>query len=398
MGSECSSCTRALEEQDNVWIFEDFGKPANQNNGRASQLNKARNDQSYFTLKEMINQHPENYQKIEVIKSHMLAYKDRKIYNAMKSKLKEKQTYFTSDELHETLSKTEGLKDKKIIIKTHVYESKATYTGEWLGGFRHGKGKMVWKDGVSYEGNWVFGFAEGEGELKYPNGDYAKGTYMYNKLNGKGEIHTTETGYTYTGNFEDDLQSGQGKETWADGTSYEGLYEMGKKEKFGHFKWRGGTFYIGEWKDNKIHGLGIYSWSDGRRFYGEWKNFKMNGFGFFTWRDGKKFIGEYKNDKKYNFGVWWDVNNNKYEGFWDKGMREGLGKFINADGSFKIGYWKNNNISEVFQDEKEIAAKLGEIDSHKEEINKKVEIVIQSIKLLFEKMAPNISLKILGIN
>jgi len=49
-------------------------------------------------------------------------------------------------------------KDQKKTME-YVYKcSGATYKGEWLGSFRHGKGKMNWMDGASFEGNWDYGF------------------------------------------------------------------------------------------------------------------------------------------------------------------------------------------------------------------------------------------------
>jgi hypothetical protein len=45
----------------------------------------------------------------------------------------------------------------KIIFKEYTYKSGAKYKGEWLGGFRHGKGTMTWPDSASYEGDWVLG-------------------------------------------------------------------------------------------------------------------------------------------------------------------------------------------------------------------------------------------------
>ena len=44
-------------------------------------------------------------------------------------------------------------------------ESGATYSGQWLGGFRHGKGKITFTDGAVYEGDWNLGHAQGEGKF-----------------------------------------------------------------------------------------------------------------------------------------------------------------------------------------------------------------------------------------
>lgn len=40
-------------------------------------------------------------------------------------------------------------------IGEHTYaKTGAKYEGQWLGGFRHGQGKMTFKDGATYEGEW----------------------------------------------------------------------------------------------------------------------------------------------------------------------------------------------------------------------------------------------------
>ena len=43
----------------------------------------------------------------------------------------------------------------------------AKYEGQWLGGFRHGKGRMKFADGAVYEGDWYLGHALGEGKFTH---------------------------------------------------------------------------------------------------------------------------------------------------------------------------------------------------------------------------------------
>ncbi len=64
--------------------------------------------------------------------------------------------YFTEEECKETLYGVfKGNTEKtKLIIKTYKYKNGAVFNGEWLGGFRHGKGTMKWPDGAMYEGEW----------------------------------------------------------------------------------------------------------------------------------------------------------------------------------------------------------------------------------------------------
>eukprot|EP00971_Amphidinium_carterae_P186131 3694804-Amphidinium_carterae.1 len=41
--------------------------------------------------------------------------------------------------------------------------SGGTYTGEWQGNVRHGRGVQVWPDGARYEGQWEEDKAHGHG-------------------------------------------------------------------------------------------------------------------------------------------------------------------------------------------------------------------------------------------
>jgi hypothetical protein len=80
--------------------------------------------------------------------------------------------YFTVDENRETLSKTKIYNPRaKPVVKNHSYKTGSSYQGEWLGGFRHGKGTMVWQDGAKYEGEWNLGYANGNGTFYHIDGD-----------------------------------------------------------------------------------------------------------------------------------------------------------------------------------------------------------------------------------
>jgi hypothetical protein len=150
-------------------------------------------------------------EKIINLQSLIRKYKHRKIYKAILEKYRSKQAYFSFEEIRETLGKSR-LKDLQVKEMSYTYNSGAIYSGQWLGGFRHGRGLMKWKDGTYYEGEWNLGYAEGKGMLVYINGDFLKGDFMYNKLNGYGECFNNELGYEYKGYWENDLQCGQGKE------------------------------------------------------------------------------------------------------------------------------------------------------------------------------------------
>lgn len=61
--------------------------------------------------------------------------------------------YFLKAELMETVTDKVFKPDqKKEVRATYTYKTGAEYTGEWMGGFRHGIGSMQWSDGASYQG------------------------------------------------------------------------------------------------------------------------------------------------------------------------------------------------------------------------------------------------------
>lgn len=389
MGNECSACNKdSQSKEQEIYLIK-----THMRNDRKENLERVKSETKFFTVKEIINQNPEMYNKLQKIKSYLIGYKERKCYQAILKKYRESELYFKFEELYETIQHGTKFSNEKR-YQLYTYKTKAVYDGEWLGGFRHFHGKMTWPNGVEYEGEWAFGFAEGQGKITYPNGDYMEGFFRYNKLNGEGKLHNADTGYDYIGNWENDQQSGKGKETWPDGSSYEGSYELGKKEGVGIYKWIDGTYYVGEWKDNKIHGLGIYDWSDGRRYIGEWKNSKMNGKGVFLWKDGRQYVGEYKDDKKNGFGIFLlDARNKKYEGFWENGVRSKLGKYTKEDKSYQLGNWSDNQLKDKITDENEVGNKLAEIDNYITETNASVDIVIESIKILFKNQMPDFNVE-----
>ena len=102
--------------------------------------------------------------------------------------MKVKKKYFLDEEYWETISKINKLrKDQNLVRKEYNYNcSKAKYTGEFLGGFRHGKGIMAWADGAIYEGEWNYGKAEGNGKFIHIKGEIYEGRWFNDKAQGKG--------------------------------------------------------------------------------------------------------------------------------------------------------------------------------------------------------------------
>merc|ERR1719499_2869632 len=52
-----------------------------------------------------------------------------------------------------------------------IFDTGATYTGEWVGTQRDGQGSQVWADGARYEGQWKEDKAHGRGRFTHSDGD-----------------------------------------------------------------------------------------------------------------------------------------------------------------------------------------------------------------------------------
>ena len=107
---------------------------------------------------------------------------------------------------------------EQLEVRVHRYRtSGATYDGQWLGGLRHGRGVMSFKDGTTYEGTWYLGYAHGYGKFTQVKGETYEGEWAYNMYHGKG-MSTHVNFFVYEGQFRKGIMQGIGKETYPDGT------------------------------------------------------------------------------------------------------------------------------------------------------------------------------------
>jgi hypothetical protein len=133
-------------------------------------------------------------------------------------------------------------------LRKHVYQSGATYEGEWLGGLRHGQGTMQWPDGTIFTGTWQYNAVYGEGmikEIDCQGEDEYHGHWHNNMFHGKG-IYVNKDG-RFEGTWFKGKENGQGKMTWSNGSCFEGNYVTGVICGFGVYKWPDGTYYKGLW-------------------------------------------------------------------------------------------------------------------------------------------------------
>lgn len=108
-----------------------------------------------------------------------------RIFKAMKEeKLKRElidSLYFTAKEERETIVKDRKIGDNwrgegKLEKRTHVYETTgAVYEGTWIGGLRHGQGKITYPDNAVYTGQWSYNHPGPHGQMVFPDGRVYEG-------------------------------------------------------------------------------------------------------------------------------------------------------------------------------------------------------------------------------
>lgn len=149
--------------------------------------------------------------KVQAFIRSFLCRKEYTELKMMRNKYIKFTKYFSQYEVQETISKKRFNPND---FKEHTYtyrKTGAVYDGQWIGGLRHGQGKMLWKDGASYSGNWVYGYAEGKGTFIDCLGNTYNGDFYMNMAHGNGTYTNTE-GSTYKGQWQFDRQHGQGYE------------------------------------------------------------------------------------------------------------------------------------------------------------------------------------------
>ncbi|CAH2033577.1 unnamed protein product [Thlaspi arvense] len=164
------------------------------------------------------------------------------------------------------------------------------YLGSFSGGFPHGSGKYLWKDGCMYEGDWKRGKASGKGKFSWPSGATYEGEFRSGRMEGFGTF-TGADGDTYRGTWVADRKHGHGQKRYANGDFYEGTWRRNLQDGRGRYVWRNGNQYTGEWRSGVISGKGLLVWPNGNRYEGQWENGIPKGSGVFTWADGSTCVG-----------------------------------------------------------------------------------------------------------
>ena len=147
------------------------------------------------------------------------------------------------------------------------------YEGEFLNGFKHGRGEYIFDNGVRsyhYSGDWVMNKEHGVGKYTCIDGTVYEGEWQIGKKHGNG-VYRDNLGINYEGGWDGDRYHGVGKYTCSDGIVYEGEWQIGKKHGNGVYRDKLGNIYEGGWNGDRYHGIGILTNEiTGERKEGEW--------------------------------------------------------------------------------------------------------------------------------
>jgi len=148
------------------------------------------------------------------------------------------------------------------------------FTGTFVNGKRHGKGKCIYQDGSIYYGEWFQGEREGFGILIQSNGTIYDGEWELDQMHGKGVWY------------------------WKDGSIYVGDNELGKRSGKGIYCNSNLDMYEGEFQDNELHGQGKFAYADGSTYVGYFQKNRRQGAAAFIHSNGDCEIGTWRNDQR----------------------------------------------------------------------------------------------------
>ena len=110
-------------------------------------------------------------------------------------------------------------------------------------------GSHMTETAAHYSGEWVNDKFEGQGSYRYRDGR------------------------KYVGQFSKNQRHGQGTFTWPDGASYTGGYREDLRSGKGTFTYPNGVKFVGEYRDDRRNGPGVEYGPDGKLLQaGTWEN------------------------------------------------------------------------------------------------------------------------------
>jgi len=240
----------------------------------------------------------------------------------------------------------------------YVFQSGASYSGQWRRNHRHGVGRQEWPDGASYAGEWSEGTASGRGCFTFPEGGTYVGEWQQNRFHGCGTYYDPNR-TVFRGEWREGLREGCGVEDAAkagaaaaastsSSTRYAGAFRRGVKDGPGICTWTDGGEYCGQWRRDNISGAGAYSCKErGRTYRGQWLDSMKHGAGTYDWPDGRSYRGQYWQDQASGFGVFAWADGQQYEGYWLFGKQHGAGLYTDTKGSADLLSWSNGQPCKV---------------------------------------------------
>ncbi|XP_049631293.1 MORN repeat-containing protein 1 isoform X2 [Suncus etruscus] len=169
------------------------------------------------------------------------------------------------------------------------------YEGEWKGGKKHGRGKLLSKDGSYYEGDFVAGEIVGEGRRHCAtSGDTYSGRFVLGEPHGPGCV-AYRTGGWYKGEFGCGVREGLGCLQDALGQVYRGSFHENRRHGRGHMVFQNGDSYEGDWVRDQQQGQGELRCADGSVYQGQWFCGVLSGLGSLTHCSGLTYHGLWVN-------------------------------------------------------------------------------------------------------
>ncbi|XP_070688383.1 ankyrin repeat and MYND domain-containing protein 1 [Pempheris klunzingeri] len=116
---------------------------------------------------------------------------------------------------------------------------------------RRRPGVQEWPDGSRYEGDFVDGFKHGRGKYTWRNGEYYEGSFYRDYRHGEG-LYCWPTGHKFTGKFYLNRKEGYGQQLFPDGASFQGLYHSDQRFGPGVVSYPDGRQDVGVWLGERL--------------------------------------------------------------------------------------------------------------------------------------------------
>nr|XP_012631924.2 MORN repeat-containing protein 1 isoform X2 [Microcebus murinus] len=165
------------------------------------------------------------------------------------------------------------------------------YEGEWKGGKKHGRGKLLFKDGSYYEGEFVDGEIMGEGCRHWAcSGNTYSGQFVLGEPQGRGVMKYKAGGY-YEGEVAHGVREGQGFLVDQAGQVYQGSFHGNRRHGRGQMLFQNGDKYDGDWVRDQRQGHGVLCRADGSVYEGQWHSDVFSGLGSMAYCSGVVYRG-----------------------------------------------------------------------------------------------------------